>query len=142
MVSIVINIIPQVLNAIAWPIVVLIVICIFRRPISDVFSRILKVRASSKGIELVLEKLEKEGQLPVGARAELAGLSGNDVWALDDLANNRIATRISEMKPAQRVIARTLVDSGLLMVSGEGPNRQVVVTPLGRQILQVASTLL
>src|SRR3972149_6343131 len=126
MVSIVINIIPQVLNAIAWPIVVLIVICIFRRPISDVFSRILKVRASSKGIELVLEKLEKEGQLPVGARAELAGLSGNDVWALDDLANNRIATRISEMKPAQRVIARTLVDSGLLMVSGEGPNRQVV----------------
>lgn len=46
-----------ILNAIAWPIVVLIVLSAFYCPIKRVLSRVLQVRAGSKGIELVLEEL-------------------------------------------------------------------------------------
>jgi hypothetical protein len=131
------NILAQILTALAWPIVTLIIAGMFRRPLSTLISRAREIRASSKGIELILEQLEKKGQLPLGSRFELSGLSAHDIWALDDFAANKILP----IKPAQRVIARTLADAGLLEISGEGPNYRIIVTPFGRQILETARTI-
>jgi hypothetical protein len=46
------------------------------------------------------------------------------------------------MITAQRVAARTLKDLKLLDLTDEGPARRVVVTTLGRQILEAAKSLL
>ena len=134
------EIVPEILAATAWPIVALVIACIFRRPITELLSRVRQIKA--KGVELILDRLEKEGQLPVGARAELSGLSAHDIWALNDFATKRITAMPIEMKPAQRVAARTLLDAGLLTLRGEGAARQVEVTPLGQRILEAAGSLL
>ena len=134
--------IAHILSAVTWPIVVLTVFLVFRSSIKGLLARLLKIKASSKGVELVLEELEKEGQLPIGSRTELAGLSAHEIWALDDFTNQRIAVSVSQMKPAQRVAARTLRDAGLLTVQGEGPDRKIAATPLGLDILRAANSLL
>jgi hypothetical protein len=110
---------------VAWPLVVLTVGCVFRRPIGNALVRLRKVRATSKGVELVLDSLERKGQLPVGSRAELSGLSAHDIWALDSFANGRITTLVAQLNPAQRVAARALRDAGLLTLTGDGPAEPV-----------------
>jgi hypothetical protein len=136
------EIIPQVLNAIAWPIVVLIIALCFRKIIKDIFSRVQKVVANSKGIELILDQLEKERKLPFGAREELSGLTSHDIWALDEFARNKITTIISDMNLAQKVAARSLMDVNLLVINNIESKQQVEITQLGRQILAIANTLL
>ena len=112
----------------------------FRRPIIDLFTRVREFEA--KGVRLILNRLEMEGQLPAGSRAELMGLSANDIWALDDFAAKKITTMLVEMKPSQRVAARTLLDAGLLTVRGEGAGRHVELAPLGQRVLDAAGSLL
>jgi hypothetical protein len=104
--------------------------------------RLRSVKAGSTGIELVLDHLEQEAQLSQSARVELSGLTSHDIWALDDFASKRITTKVADMKPAQRVAARALTDHGLLTIAGDGESRAVVLTPLGRQILDAANSLL
>jgi hypothetical protein len=50
--------------------------------------------------------------------------------------------RLIDLKPAQRVAARTLVDAGLLGIRGEGADRYLEVTSFGQKILDVARSLL
>jgi len=132
----------QILNAIAWPVVVLIVLTAFYCPIKRALGRVLQVRAGSKGIELVLEELNKEGKLPFGSRKELTGLTAHDIWALDTFANAAMPLLVNTLKVPQRVAARTLYEAGLLLVEGNAENRKVIVTPLGREILSAAGKLL
>lgn len=132
---------PSAILRLSWPVAVLLLAFLFREAISGLIGRIHKLKASSKGVELVLHKMEKEGQLSVSSRAELAGLSSHDIWALDSFAQGKIITKVDQMSPAQRVAARTLLDLNLLALFGEGPNRQVAVAPLGRQMLDAAKLL-
>ena len=44
-------------------------------------------------------------------------------------------------EPAQRLTARILVDFKLMKVIGEGSAAQVVVTPLGEEVLKAAKSL-
>ena len=134
--------IAQILDAIAWPLVVLIVLLTLHSPIKHALDRLLQVRASSKGIELVLDKLDKEGKLPFGARKELSGLSYHDIWALHSFANASSPVRVKEMKTPQRVAARTLSEAGLLSIEGYDENRTVTITSLGKDILSAADKLL
>lgn len=136
------EIIPQILNAIAWPIVVLVIALCFRQIIKDVFKRVQKVIANSKGVELILDQLEKQGQLPFGSRSELSGLTSHDIWALDEFARNKITTTVSKMNLAQKVAARSLMDVNLLEIINTDSEKQVRITKLGSQILEVAKTLL
>jgi hypothetical protein len=121
--------IAQIIAAIAWPAITLVIALMFRRAILDLLPRIRTLEA--KGLKLILDRLEKEGQLPVGGRAELSGLSSHDIWALHSFAQKEIPVTIVAMKPMQRVAARTLYDAGLLTVRGEGNERYVDLTPLG-----------
>jgi hypothetical protein len=125
----------------SWPVAILVLAFLFRESIGSLIGRIHKLKATSKGVELVLHKMEKDGQLSASSRAELAGLSSHDVWALDSFEGKKIPTEVDRMNPAQRVAARTLLDLNLLTLVGEGPNRQVVVAPLGRQMLDAAKSL-
>jgi hypothetical protein len=45
---------------------------------------------------LIAEVEEKKG-LPVGAREELSGLGGNEIWALNDFVTGKIATEVQKM---------------------------------------------
>ena len=134
------EIIAQIIVGLAWPVMVLVIACMFRRPIIDLFTRVREFEA--KSVRLILNRLEMEGQLPAGSRAELMGLSANDIWALDDFAAKKITTMLVEMKPSQRVAARTLLDAGLLTVRGEGAGRHVELAPLGQRVLDAAGSLL
>ena len=136
------NELAQILNAVAWPSVVLIVLAAFYCPLKRVLERVLQVRAGSKGIELVLDELNKEGKLPFGSRKELSGLSAHDIWALDTFANAPPPILVSRLKVPQRVAARTLSEASLFTVEGDGENRKVIVTSLGRDILSAAGKLL
>jgi hypothetical protein len=111
-------------------------------PLTDILSRLHKFRAGTKEIELVLFKLEQETPLSAVTRAELSGLSAHDIWALDSFAKEPINTPIENLTAAQRVAGRTLVDLNLLTIVGEGQHRTLVVTKLGRQILDAANSLL
>jgi hypothetical protein len=108
------------LGAISWPIAVLVLAILFRRPIRDLVTRVRTLKATSTGVELVLNELEKEGLLPVSSRAELSGLSSHDIWALDSFARGEVTTKVDQMRLAQRVAARTLLDVKLLTLVGEG----------------------
>jgi hypothetical protein len=128
----------EILHAISWPVAVLIVLGIFCVPIWRAVARLQTLKATSKGVELVLE----QAQLSATSRAELSGLSPHDIWALDDFSTGSIPVVVSQMKLSQRVAARALLDLHLLTIEGSGLNRKVVVTPLGQQILQAAESLL
>lgn len=49
---------------------------------------------------------------------------------------------VSTLKVPQRVAARMLCDAGLLQIEGDGNDRKVRVTNLGRDILSAAARLL
>ena len=103
--------------ALAWPSVVLIIAYLFRSAITALVSRVRQIKAT--GVELVLQQLEQQGQLPIGARSELQGLSAHDIWALDSFAEKKVPLKPALMNNMQRVAARTLVDAGLLTLKGE-----------------------
>ena len=88
-----------------------------------------------------MDTLEKQVQIPVNARADLAGLSSHDIWALNDFVTNKIKNKVSDLNPARRVAARVLVDLDLLVVVGEGAEREVIPTALGKDVLRVANSL-
>jgi hypothetical protein len=111
-------------------------------PLEDLIPRLHTLKATSKGVELVLEKLEQQAPQASGSRTELSGLSSHDIWALDTFANQKISLIVDQMNPAQRVAARTLADFKLLTIISEGTNRRVELTSLGRQILQAANSIL
>jgi hypothetical protein len=134
------EIVAQILAAIAWPLVVLVIALMLRRPLLDLLPRVRQVEA--KGIKLILERLEEEGQpLPFGARKELSGLTSHDIWALESFAQGQMPL-IPDLKPGQRVAARALVEAGLVSIRGEGPSRRLEVTELGKKILAAAESLL
>ena len=133
--------IERVLGIIAWPSVSVVMLFLFRQQIAVLFSRVTHIRASSKGVELLLQSLEQEGRLPFGSRTELSGLTSHDIWALADFGSNNIPTQVSKMVLAQRVAARSLKDAGLLELEGEGENRKVVLTELARRTLDAAKSL-
>jgi hypothetical protein len=129
----------QIIAAIAWPAIIFVIACMFRRPVLDLLPRIRVLEA--KGVKLILDRLEKEGQLPAAGRAELSGLSSHDIWALHSFAQKEIPVAVVKMKPMQRVAARTLYDAGLLTVRGEGNDRYVDLTPLGQKILDAGAAI-
>jgi hypothetical protein len=129
------------LGAVSWPIAVIVLAILFRRAIRDLIRRTRTIKATSAGVELVLNELEKEGPLPMSSRAELSGLSSHDIWALDSFAKGEVTTKVDQMRPAQRVAARTLVDVKLLTLVGENSNKEVTVSPLGRRVLEAAGSL-
>lgn len=130
-----------VMTAYSWPITILVLALLFQKSVRELVERVHTIKATSKGVEMLMNKLEKEGQLPLSSRAELSGLSANDIWALNDFASEKITTCVDQMTPMQRVAARTLLDSKLLAVTGEGPARKVTVAPLGRLILETAKSI-
>ena len=136
------EVVAPILNAIAWPFVALILIWAFRKALSELLARVLQLKASSSGIELILDRLEKEGQLPFGSRSELAGLTAHDIWALESFSNGQISPVVEKLNTAQRVAVRTLCDAKLLAITGEGVDRKVVATTFGEQTLRAASLLL
>jgi hypothetical protein len=131
----------QILHVVSWPLAIVAIVVVFHVPLGEVIRRLHKVKANLKGVELVLEKLEKDVHLSVGARVELSGLSSNDIWALESFASQAIPPSVNGLNAPQRVAARTLFDAGLISVDGIGLDRKLRVTPLGHQLLQAANTL-
>jgi hypothetical protein len=119
-----------------WPSTSLILVgaLFFFTPLLDLMPRIHKLKY--REIEVVLDEMV----LPPKLRAELAGLSSSDIWALDSFANGT-GVVVDGMKPAQRVAARMLVDFKLLTITEEGAERKVSLTPQGQQLLAAARSL-
>ena len=63
------------------------------------------------------------------------------MWALDSFSKKEIAVMVDQLKPARRLASRMLVDFKLMKVVGEGSAAQVVVTPLGEEVLKAAKSL-
>jgi hypothetical protein len=129
------------MKSISWPIAAITLAVIFRKPIIGLMTRVHKIKATSKGAELVLHELEKQGRLSTFSRLELEGLTAHDIWALQSFESGTIPIQVDLMKPAQRVAARTLVDLGILSLVGEGPQRHVEIAPLGFKILEAAKSI-
>ena len=134
--------IAPILSAVAWPAVVLIFLCVFRETLINLLSRVQQLKGGTSGLELVLDRLDKDGQLPFGSRKELSGLTAHDIWALETFADEKRNESVDKLKPAQRVAVRTLCDAKLLALTGDGANRKVITTALGKQILTAANELL
>jgi len=128
--------------ALVWPITVLIVVFMFKKNITDLFTRISKIKSPPLGIELMLDELETRRILPFGARRELSGLTSHDIWALDEFGRGAINVLLTKMNVPQRVAARTLIDAKLLTIDGAGENRKVILTELGKKIIEIAGQLL
>jgi hypothetical protein len=128
-------------GAIAWPLVIIVIILMFRRQIFYLFERLSRVKAYT--VEMIFENMEKKGELTPTSRSDLSGLSAHDIWALNDFAEKKISVPVEviKMNAAQRVAARTLVDAGLLHILGEGADRHVEVSDLGRKVLAAAKQL-
>ena len=103
----------EVATAVAWPLAVVVLACLFRSTIKSLLSRVREIKAT--GVELLLHQLEEQGQLPVGGRAELHGLTSHDIWALESFAGcaivishdrwflDRVATHILAFEGDSRV---------------------------------------
>src|SRR3990172_13006517 len=107
----------KILSIVIWPAVVLAIVVIFRAQLAAILTRVTKIQANSKGVELLIANLEKQGQLPFGARTELSGLTSHDIWALFDLGNKKLL--IKNMNLPQKVASRTLLDAGLFEIQGD-----------------------
>jgi hypothetical protein len=129
----------QLIVGIAWPAVILGLAFMLRKPIVGLLPRIRSVEGL--GIKLILDQVEKEGQLPFGSRAELSGLTPHDIWALHSFEQKEIPVEVVKMRPMQRVAARTLYDAGLLSIHGEDTGRHVELTELGQKILDAARSV-
>ena len=125
----------QLVGAIAWPITILILAWSFRGLIARIMARVSSLKATPTSIELILEKMEREGQISSPGRAELTRLESYDIWALDTFAKSPVG--IQQLNPAQRVAARTLIDRGLLSVA----DQKLVVTGLGMRLLNAATAI-
>ena len=128
------------LDVLAWPIVVLVCVAVFKNDIQGVLSRLKKVTLP-KGIELVLAELEKTTPLDPVRRQELSGLTSNEIWALAHIREGKVPANVKEMNAPQRVAARTLVDLGILGVTGEVDAPAVSVTPFGAELLAAAERI-
>ncbi len=136
------NQLANIIGSTAWPAVALVIALVYRRAIVGLFSRTTTAKIHSKGIELILDSMERQGQLPFGARTELLGLTSHDIWALHDLGNAVVQTKVAKMNVAQKVAARTLIYNALLVIEGSDKERTVKVTPLGTKMLESAASLL
>ena len=136
----VLKVFAEIVAALAWPLAVLAIDLLFRSRIESLLSRVRQIKAT--GVELLLNQLEQQGQLPVAGRAELQGLTAHDIWALDNFATSAIPTKTAAMNIQQRVAARTLLDAGLLVLKGSEAQREVEVTALGKKLLEAAKALL
>jgi hypothetical protein len=123
------------MNAVSWPIAALVLVLLFRGSIIELIGSVDTIEA--KGVKLLMSRL------PPSARAELKGLSSEDIWALESFANenNQVPKDVDRMNGAQRLAARTLLDFKVLTLEGDGPNKRVTLTHLGREILDAAKSL-
>jgi hypothetical protein len=113
-------------------------VLLFTLPIENLLSNLSTLKVGASGIEMIANEMK----LPSNTREELGGLSSHDVWALDDFSTAKIKVLIGQMKPAQKVAARTLIDAKLLDIVDEGEGRKVVATELGKRFLETAKTIL
>jgi hypothetical protein len=123
--------------SLGWPSMTVIVLgaLLCFTTLNDLIPRIRKVKF--KEMEVVLAEMP----LPSNLRDELSGLSAHDIWALDSFARGEIDTSVVNLKPAQRVAARMLVDFKLVSITGEGLDKKVAVTERGIQLLTAARSL-
>jgi hypothetical protein len=106
-------------------------------PLGEIVRRLSSLKASTSGVELVLQNLS------VDARQDLAGLSGHDIWALNDLVTTteQYPVTVDGLPVPHRVMVRTFLDLNLMVVVGEGDKRIVIPTELPHQILRAAKEL-
>lgn len=136
------EILPQILNAIAWPVVILVIALTFRGTINSIFSRVNKVVANTTGFELILKQLVNEGQISSDLRTQLSGLTSHDLWALYDFSNGKIPNVVSKMSVVQQAAARFLIDAKFLEIESIENDRKIKTTLLGEKVLEKAKSLL
>lgn len=128
-------------EVVAWPIVALVAIGCLRKPVTALVARTTNLKLGRDGIELIVKALEEEVTLQPGQRAELLGLSSNEIWALEGFCTGQISKPGQKLKPAQSVAARVLSDAGLLKRKETPEGATFEVTELGESVLRVASSL-
>jgi len=131
--------IAEVLSAVAWPVVVLAIFLMLRSSITGLLARVKRLKAGAAGVDLLVERLQKEDPTVFAGRPELSGLTSHDVWALDSFASQTLV--VTKLTPAQRVAARSLLDAGLLTIRSSGSDFVVQPTELGRRLLDAASSV-
>ncbi|MBE9580439.1 MAG: hypothetical protein IMF18_02340 [Proteobacteria bacterium] len=128
-----------IIEALAWPSVVLVIVLLFRKPVVSLFSRAQSVDIKANGIQLVLSKME---ELDPIRRKELSGLSSNEIWLLNDIDLKKISPDIKAMIAPQKVGVATLLEMKLLETKTVGSSRHVVLTKLGKELLDIAKNII
>lgn len=131
--------IAEVLSAVAWPIVVLAIFLMLRSSINGLLARVKRLKAGATGVDLLLERLQKQDPAAFAARPELSGLTSHDIWALDSFASNKLV--VKTLTAAQRVAARSLLEAGLVAMTATGSDLLVQPTELGQSLLNAARAL-
>lgn len=112
-------------------------VCLCILPLTQIMRRLASLKAGTTGVELVLDKLSTD------AREDLSGLSGHDIWALDDLVaeTQKYPVTVDGLATPNRVMVRTFLDLNLLVIVPQGDQRIVVPTELAHEILRAAKTI-
>lgn len=131
-------------DAVSWPLVVLIVFFTSRKALAGVLSKFGHIEFAASAIKLTLKRLEDEYNVPATQIKKLQGLTGHDLWALDAFLKQPDDSYkyVSRFSPTRKAMAYSLVEMGLLELVGRGSDRHVKPTPLASDVIDAANKLL
>lgn len=136
--------IPELVNLLAWPSVVLITLLVFGGRLIKLVTSFSHVEVTSKAINVTLKRLEREYSVPKIQIEKLNGLSGHDLWALEAFVKppNDTFRYVKHFNAQRRAIVHSFLEMGLLEIVGEREARYVRPTKLANDLIDAANKLL
>jgi len=134
----IIPLIVSLIDVLAWPSVILIIVFLFRNTLNNLLSRAEKVDLKSDGVALVLSKMK---EIEPKLQKEFSDLSVTDIWFISDIESGSVKGELKNMNPAQKVAAVSLLKTGLIRKENVKDKKHIVVTPLGKHFLEIANNI-
>jgi hypothetical protein len=128
----------QLLGFVAWPITAVAICILLRKLLASVLNNFFsgnKRTLETRWGKLVIEKIGENENFNKFQRDELAGLTANEIWALENFVQE--PALVSDMPPARKVMAVVLKEAKMVEVI----NNQVVATDFGRKIVKAAKEI-
>ncbi len=134
----------KLVEALSWPLVVLIIFFFSRTLLISFLSQFSHVEFAASAIKLTLKRLEVEYNVPKTQIKKLQGLTGHDLWALDAFLKQPDDSYkyVSRFSATRKAMVFSFIEMGLLEVVGQGSDRYVRSTQLASDVIEAANKLM
>lgn len=134
----------KLVEALSWPLVVLIIFFSSRTLLFNFLSQYGHVELAASAITVTLKRLEVEYNVPKTQIKKLRGLTGHDFWALDAFIKqpDESYKHVNRFSATRKAMAFSFVEMGLLEVVGQGSDRYVRSTQLASDVIEAANKLM